>query len=220
MSASHPTDVAAIGRARAGCAPSGAGEAATRIARGESARGAVGLSHFRRLLAEVWANEAARLASLALGMGMRRDQAADVLQDVYLAAIQRPPPIDDGTDLARWLFRVTANRCQLEHRRKGRWRRLWRGLVLTYRGQTAGQARGQAGGGIEIPAEELRRDVDVALAKLADDDRALVAMRYFSGLNSREIAEIVGVPESTVRGRLRASRRKLAQELAEHGDDE
>ncbi|MBI1899480.1 MAG: sigma-70 family RNA polymerase sigma factor [Planctomycetia bacterium] len=206
MSASHPTDVAALAGARAGCVQTGTQQGVP--------RGAVGLSHFRRLLAEVWAAQAGPLASLALalGMGMKRDQAGDVLQDVYLAAIQKPPPIDDQTDLARWLFRVTANRCQLEHRRKGRWRRLWRGLVLAYRGQPAGR--------MGIPAEELRRDVDVALANLADDDRALVAMRYFSGLNSREIAEIVGVPESTVRGRLRAARQKLAQELAEHGDDE
>jgi DNA-directed RNA polymerase specialized sigma24 family protein len=37
-------------------------------------------------------------------------------------------------------------------------------------------------------------------------------------LNSRQIAEIVDQPESTIRSRLRAARRRLAEELAEWGE--
>ena len=66
---------------------------------------------------------------------------------------------------------------------------------------------------------ELKGEVERALRTLAEEERALVVMRYFSDLNSRQVAEIVGMPEATVRGRLRAARRKLAEELAEWKDE-
>ena len=159
----------------------------------------------RRLLEAVWPEQAGALAALAVGMGMRGDAAADVLQEVYLTALRRPPQIADEVGLVRWLLRVTANRCRLEHRRQSRWRRAWQ--------ITAGAWRGK-GTSAEIPIGELARDVDAALSRLAEGDRLLVVLRYFVNLNSREIAEIVNQPEATVRGRLRALRLRLADELA------
>lgn len=165
----------------------------------------------QRLLDAVWAAQTGALAALAVGLGLKRDAAADVLQDVYLTALRRPPPIADETYLAGWLFRVTANRCRLEHRRHGRWRRAWQSLSGGRHGD------GHVGG---VPIGELRRDVDAALARLADDDRLLVVLRYFANQNSRQIAEIVDQPEATVRGRLRIARQFLARELAEWNDHE
>jgi RNA polymerase sigma-70 factor (ECF subfamily) len=163
-----------------------------------------------RLLEQVWPETAPRLAKLAIGLGLKADQAADVLQDVYLTAIERPPEIASREDTIRWLFRVTANRCHLEHRRRGRWRRLWSSLTGGWNADSACQSALLVG--------ELKKDVEQALATLLDDDRTLVVMRYFSNLNSREISEIVGLPETTVRTRLRAARLKLAAELADWSD--
>jgi len=162
---------------------------------------------FRRLLDAVWEVNQLRLVRLAIGLGLPSDQAADVLQDAYVMAVEKPPSIDDHTALLYWLFRVIVNRCHLEHRRRARWRRLWLSL-----------ARGWRGSGRTVDAlirGELKSEVERALATLAADDRALVVMRYFSDLNSREIAQIVDLPESTVRGRLRAARQKLAIQLSD-----
>jgi RNA polymerase sigma factor (sigma-70 family) len=172
------------------------------------ADGAGGLTGFRRLLEGVWTAQAHRLAALAAALGLPRELAGDVLQDVYLTALRQPPMIDNETELLRWLFRVTANRAKLEHRRRGRWRRLWQSLALSWRD--------------DAPAAlctELKTEIERALATLGDDDRTLVAMRYFADLNSREIGEILGMPEATIRGRLRAARQKLAHELADWQDD-
>jgi len=167
-----------------------------------------GLESFRRLLDCVWTEQAGRLTALVAALGLPGEQAADVLQDVYLAALKQPPAIGDAAELARWLFRVTANRAQLEHRRRGRWRRLWQALAGVWRASDA-----------DSPGGELTTEVERALSTLDPNDRKLVAMRYFAELNSRQIAEIVGMPESTIRGRLRAARRKLAVELADWNDD-
>src|SRR5687767_6375224 len=85
-----------------------------------SVRGAGGVTAQRRLLDAVWADQAGPLAALAAGLGLKPDAAADVLQEVYLTALRTPPPIASEVELARWLFRVTANRCRLEHRQRGR----------------------------------------------------------------------------------------------------
>lgn len=185
---------------------------ARQVAGGEPCRTAAGpplVRPFRPLLDEVWEECGQRLASLAVGLGLSRDEAADAVQDVLLTALQKPPAIGDAVELRRWLFRVTANRCRLEHRRRGRWRRLWSSLAAVWTG-----ASHPAGA-----VDQARDDVERALAQLAPDDRVLVALRYFSELNSREIAELVGIPESTVRGRLRTIRRRLAEELAEWSDN-
>jgi len=168
------------------------------------------LDSFRRLLDESWGENEGRLAKLAIGLGLPGDQAADVLQDVYLMALRKPPTIGNGVDLRRWLFRVTANRCHLEHRRRSRWRRLWSSLTQAWKSREHASTA--------MICEELTFEVNRALARLTEGDRELVVMRYFSELNSREIAEIVDMPEATVRGHLRAARRKLADELEDWND--
>ena len=177
-------------------------------------RGSLGVRSFRRLLSDVWEGEQERLARLVLAMGVPADRLGDVLHDVYLMAAEKPPGISDCTELVRWLNRVTVNRCHLEHRRRGRWRRLWGTLADSWRGFSGASGIDCVTGG------ELKADVERALSKLAHADRTLVAMRYFAEMNSREIAEIVGIPESTVRGRLRAARQKLADELASWNDED
>jgi len=62
---------------------------------------------------------------------------------------------------------------------------------------------------------ELRLDVEHALAQLSPEDRELVTLRYLEDMNSREIGEVLGTPEGTVRRRLSACRERLAQGLAQ-----
>jgi DNA-directed RNA polymerase specialized sigma24 family protein len=47
--------------------------------------------------------------------------------------------------------------------------------------------------------------------------RSILVLRYFTGLDSREIGRILEMPDSTVRSRLRAARQRLALELRRAG---
>ncbi len=67
----------------------------------------------------------------------------------------------------------------------------------------------------EARPSDLRMDVAAALAELAEADRELVVMRYVEELNSREIGEVLGVPEGTVRRRLSRCRELLATRLSQ-----
>jgi RNA polymerase sigma-70 factor (ECF subfamily) len=60
----------------------------------------------------------------------------------------------------------------------------------------------------------MRLEVTRALAQLSPSDRELVVLRYFCEMNSREIGEMLAIPESTIRRRLSLCREALAEQLA------
>jgi RNA polymerase sigma factor (sigma-70 family) len=62
----------------------------------------------------------------------------------------------------------------------------------------------------------VRVDIFRALGVLPARQRAVVALHYYADLNSREIAEILGTPEGTVRYHLSLARRRLESLLSVH----
>jgi RNA polymerase sigma-70 factor (ECF subfamily) len=164
------------------------------------------------LLRSVWQETAAELSRLACALGIAPGRAEDVLQEVYLVALGKPPPATDPEELRRWLFRVTINRCHLEHRRRNRWQRVLRGLTRL----------GKRAGGGDDPAEiassrDERAMVRRALDRLEPRLRTVLVLRYFAELDSREIGKILQMPDSTVRTHLRTARGQLALELKRAG---
>lgn len=59
----------------------------------------------------------------------------------------------------------------------------------------------------------VRVDVRSALMELGQEDRRLVQLRYEEGLTQPRCAEILGLPEGTVKVRLHRIRRKLRERL-------
>ena len=65
------------------------------------------------------------------------------------------------------------------------------------------------------PAEEIGRKEAVlhALEQLPASQREVVFLTFYEGLSYPEIAEVLGVPEGTVKSRMFHARRKLAEAL-------
>ena len=159
----------------------------------------------------VWAACQSELARLVAAFGVPRDSVEDVLQDVYLAVLQKPPPLAGQESLRRWLFRLAINRANLEHRRRGRWR-----AKLEAWGQRL-RDLSRARGASTLDAFEEQELVRRALAELEPTDRSVLVLRYYAEQNSRQIAEILELPDSTVRSRLQVARQRLADALKRAG---
>ena len=58
-----------------------------------------------------------------------------------------------------------------------------------------------------------------ALSKLSADHREIVDLVYYHEKSVEEVAEIVGIPEATVKTRMFYARKKLSEILKEQGID-
>jgi RNA polymerase sigma-70 factor, ECF subfamily len=174
-------------------------------------------------LAAAWDELRPELARLVRALGIRPANADDIIQEVYITARQKCPPeltqsplslreSRPKDDLRKWLIRVAVNRCRLEHRRTGRWQRAFAALTRLF------DRRGGDTSAAELLSRDAQRQqVRAALESLDPGTRTVLVLRYYADFDSREIGTVMGLPESTVRGRLRRARQKLADRLRQTG---
>lgn len=120
--------------------------------------------------------------------------AEDVYQEVFLRYFRKRPRFDSEEHRKAWLLRVTINRA------KSHATSAWMRNTVSLEGQIAFQ-------------EPEERKLDGALGKLKADDRTLLHLYYYQELSAREIAELLGRKESTVRTQLTRARQRLGTVL-------
>jgi RNA polymerase sigma factor (sigma-70 family) len=163
----------------------------------------------RDLLSSVWGEIAPELSRFIRAMTADTHRAEDILHDVYLAAWRKCPEELNRESLRKWLYRVSANRCHLEHRRRARWRLAFDGLSRLCRPSAASSDA--------LTRQEELELVRRAIEDLAPVQKSIVMMRYFCELDSKQIGEILELPDSTVRSHLRLARQRLAEILKQRG---
>jgi len=160
---------------------------------------------------EIYLAERGRLRRIIAGMGLTAADIEDVLQDVSVKALRKSVRLQTRQSCLKWLIQVTINECLSEHRRRRIFRRN-AGEILRRRSEKKIFPADKK----IISAEELEIMRD-NLKKLDKDLLGPIILKYFCGMNSNEISEILGQNPSTVRGRLRDARMILAKSLLERG---
>ena len=133
--------------------------------------------------------------------------AADVVAETYLTAWRRLDRVPDGPDARLWLF--GAARRVISNHRRGRMRR--DALAERLRSHLADLP--PAGEPDDGTAEAVR----AAMAALKADDREVLALVCWEGLDPSEAARVLGIPAATARTRLHRARRRMRDELACRG---
>jgi RNA polymerase sigma-70 factor (ECF subfamily) len=151
---------------------------------------------------QVMAEEMDGVYSVALGILGRQDDAEDACQEVFMRLLQSAPRLSPGTSLRAWLRRVCLNYCLDQRRRPGY--RDW--LFPVDDGVPDRSAPGP-----EKAAEEawLRDALVRALQQLPQKQRAVFVLRHFGGCSLREIAQILGCADGTVKAHLSRAVAKL-----------
>ena len=138
--------------------------------------------------------------------GGDQDIADDAAQSAWAVAWRKLGSVRDPDRLRAWLVAVAAN----EARKLCRKRRLRvvRQIEITDEDPTS------ISPGLSDPADRSDAiDLRAALGHLSADERALIALRYEVGLDSREIGRLTGRPAATVRWRLSRLISRLRKEL-------
>ena len=151
-------------------------------------------------------------------------QAEDLLQEVFLRLIKSADGYQKQAKFTTWLYTIARNLC-VDNSRRGKHRKAY---SLDMPMDTDGGKEGATlldvvpdkspGTDRKVQSKELHGRLHAAIGKLAEDQREVFLMREFLDMPFREIAEVVGCPENTVKSRMRYALEKLREELEEYAD--
>jgi RNA polymerase sigma-70 factor (ECF subfamily) len=138
-------------------------------------------------------------------------EAQDLTQEVFLRVFKSLKSFRAGEGLfAVWLGRLTRN-LLIDHYRRARMDRATESLedVAAVEESAAAMARTEG----MLAGREAAELLQAALQKLSPDLRETVILRDLEELEYREIAEVLNIPEGTVKSRLNRGRAELARIL-------
>jgi RNA polymerase sigma-70 factor, ECF subfamily len=149
--------------------------------------------------------------SLAYRIVGDRARAEDITQEAFLSLWRSRARYDRARGSVRtWLLGIVRNRAIDVLRRD---------VLEAPRLSFQGDPPEPAAAGEETDAEALRRDaarqVRGALEVLPADQMRVIELAYFGGLTHAQIAEMLGMPLGTVKGRMRLGLEKIRTQLAE-----
>src|SRR5437868_6577748 len=130
-----------------------------------------------------------------------QDEAQDVAQETFLRLYRHLHRMRNVQEAGSWLYRVTVNLCNDIHRRRSR--RKIEPLIGPDPVSLAPNPE------IACGEAERARLVQMAIETLPEKERAAVVLRDLQGLSTREVAEILGSSEVTVRSQICVARGKL-----------
>jgi RNA polymerase sigma factor (sigma-70 family) len=134
--------------------------------------------------------------------------AQDLAQETFIRAYQRLDTFDGSAKFSSWLYRIAVNACLDWRRRELRRQRLhtnWCEFHL------------DGDNGIELPDDDLSKQVQVALMKLPDKQRAAIVLTVYGGHSHAVAAKMLECSETTISWRVFAARRKLKKLLHKQG---
>lgn len=138
-----------------------------------------------------------------------RAMADDIAQDVFLQVYRRFESFRGDASIKTWLLRITHN-VSMNYVRSAFVRRVL--LVDRIRPGGSGVSAEQ-----EFIEREAASEVWRQVFRLSAKHREVLLLHVKHELSIAEIADILGIPEGTVKSRLFAARRRLSAMLSEEG---
>ncbi|MFN7918837.1 MAG: sigma-70 family RNA polymerase sigma factor [Bryobacteraceae bacterium] len=124
--------------------------------------------------------------------------AQDAAQETFLKAFRNFGAFDRSRAPSPWIYQIAVNTCRDRMRRRCGWSELSDGL-----------ASGASSPEFDAQRAEQRRMVMEGLGELGEKERMALVLRDLEGLETAEVARILGSSEETVRSQVSTARGKL-----------
>jgi RNA polymerase sigma-70 factor, ECF subfamily len=161
---------------------------------------------------EVLVNRYLRRAfSVAYRLLGQKEDAEDLVQEAFMAVLQRIDTFQAGRPFAPWFFRILVNRGL--NARKARSLRAVDDIPDTAAHHGPSPER-------EAERTELGERLRAAMERLPERQRTIVQLFDLEGMAGPEIAEILEISDGTVRWHLHEARKTLRQALAPYARSE
>ncbi len=156
-----------------------------------------------------------RVYNLALRILKNPDDAADVLQETFLAVYEKIHTFDGRADFFTWLYRIATNFSLMRLRKKKRTVLADEDLEREF--DTPDQV--EIAEWQQVPlkgmlSEEFQKHLDEAVDSLPEIYKSVFILRDLENLSIKETSRILGITESNVKIRLKRARMYLREKLA------
>lgn len=152
---------------------------------------------------------------LALSIVGDADEANEITQETFIAALRSLRSYQEKTSFKAWLYTITLNMSRSRLRKQKVVDRLKTALATIFRVEIQKQSSPEE----VVLQNEKETVVWKALNELDERHRIIMILRYFQELSTSEIARILSISEGTVHSRLHTARERLRNALGYlHGE--
>ncbi|HIE11091.1 MAG TPA: sigma-70 family RNA polymerase sigma factor [Kiritimatiellae bacterium] len=191
------------------------GEAKSAAQDGEAALLARTRSGDRAACGELVRRYQSRIYSLVYNMVGNREDAEDLVQEIFVRAFHNIGSFQGRSRFYTWLYRIAVNLTINFLKRSARSRNLSLDDVELgiERDRTFVEVVSRRTPATDMRITELQERLNAALQKLSDKHRTVVVLHDIEGIPHQEIARMLRCSAGTVRSRLFYARKQLQEEL-------
>ena len=157
---------------------------------------------------ELYSRHARRLMGFFLrAFRYDEDEAADACQETFLKVWQAAEQFNPTSAFRPWLYTIAYNLCRSRFRHSEQ--------VERYRAEQLATTVDEYTDACELQLDNatLQRALVATLETLPPESRTLFALRFEEELGIAQVAQILGIPEGTVKSRLHRLLNLLKQQL-------
>jgi RNA polymerase sigma-70 factor (ECF subfamily) len=152
-----------------------------------------------------WTEARRRCVALAVSLLRSREDAEEAVQEALVRGWRHAASCRNKQNPTSWLMTITRRECARLARQRGA-------------AEEIGVEASDGGPGDDpFGAVDSAVDLGEALARLSDEERLLLEMRYLRQLTQPEIASALGLPEGTVKTKLHRARGRARSRLEVKG---
>lgn len=162
----------------------------------------------------------ARVFSLALRVTGNRQDAEEVLQDVFWNVLQHIDAFRGDAKLSSWIYRIAMNAALMKVRQRPKAEHVALdadlGPAMTDDGRIAEPVVDWTRLPGELERKELTRRLEAAVERLPPDYRTVFVLRDIEGLSTEEASEVLDLSVAALKSRLHRARLFLRKELSDY----
>lgn len=137
-----------------------------------------------------------------------KQESEDIVQEVFTKIIEQPQHFDTNQKFSTWVFTSTANRCKNRLKQQA--------TQSNLACQNASQVQ-TVNANIELDAKLLKAKIGVLFKELNEKEKNLFILKFEQHLSTKETAEILNIPEGSVKSGLFYLLKKIKEKLNYHG---
>lgn len=157
-----------------------------------------------------------RIYNLGFRLLRNKEDAADIMQETYMAAYENLPKFKGNSSFSTWLYRIATNFALMKMRREKNKR-----VSVAELNETSDLYDKALSDWSESPVDhlknqELKEILDKAINSLPPKYRSVFVLHDIEGLGIAEVAEILSISGPAVKTRSHRSRMYLREKLSEY----